>query len=336
MIMKLKLAFFGTPPFAASFLEKLLTDKDLSIEVKLVVTQPDQPVGRKQILTPSPVKLVAQKHTIDVIESLEFNSKFTTLNSKLQDIDLAIIYYYGRIISKDILELPQYGFWNIHFSRLPQYRGTSPATFSLIMGDDETAVSLVLTDAKLDHGDLIVQKKTSIERDESRIELESRLNEISYELVKEKLLSLNSNWKTNLQHQDHSKATYTLFPTKNHGFITLSILKKAMNNEPLTTEEIPSLIKDYLEKNNIRNLKLEIRNSAKIVYDYFRGLSPWPGIWTNVEIKDKITRLKITDVSLNSQFSSADRQTNFQINKVQLEGKNEVDFLIFNKAYAIF
>src|SRR3990172_6737195 len=106
---KLSIAYFGTPYFSARFLEKLLTDTSIKhlIEVKLVATQPDQPVGRQQIITPSPVKVVAKKYGIAIFT---VNSNLKTQKSKLQlkikkfrSLDLAVLFAYGSIIPKTIL-----------------------------------------------------------------------------------------------------------------------------------------------------------------------------------------------------------------------------------------
>ena len=153
---RLKIAYFGTPYFSARFLQKLLSDTSINppagraghlIKVKFVVTQPDQPVGRKHILTKSPVKVVAEKFNIPVLDSLRSLERYyssspetkfgiNSVEKNLKDVDLALIYYYGKIIPKGILTIPRFGFWNIHFSLLPKLRGTTPATFSLILGDN--------------------------------------------------------------------------------------------------------------------------------------------------------------------------------------------------------
>src|SRR3990167_5464842 len=105
---KFSIAYFGTPYFSARFLEKLLTDTTInrSIEVKFVLTQPDQLVGRKQILPPSPVKQIAQKYKVKVVD--DFKS-FQALRPMLQEVDIALLYAYGitlGIIPKDLLTLP--------------------------------------------------------------------------------------------------------------------------------------------------------------------------------------------------------------------------------------
>ena len=127
-----------------------------------------------------------------------------------------------------------------------------------------------------------------------------------------------------LSPQNHSQATYTYQLKKNHGFIPFSTLKKAVSNQQLTIDDNPKILKDYYQKNN---LTIKPCNNETI-YNLFRGLFPWPGIWTIINIKGTEKRLKITDMDYSN-----DKLT---IKKVQLEGKKEVDFETFNRAYQLF
>ena len=306
--MKLRLAYFGTPEFAGDLLEKIIANDNLKVDVSFVVTQPDQPIGRKKIITPSQVKQVASKHGIRIFESLEIPSEL------LQKIDFALIYYYGKIIPAHFLALPHLGFWNIHFSRLPQYRGATPATFSLIMSDPQTAISLVQTDKKLDYGPLISQDIVDIDPTETRLQLEQKLHNKLPNILEREIKTIDTISKR-LKKQDHSKATYTLIPTRDHGFLPISTLNKAMNNEPLTTDEIPPLIKAYFDKNKMDlGSSLDLVNSGKIIFDYYRGLHTWPGIWSLLQKR----RMKIIDAPLTDNC--------FKINTIQFEGETPKKF----------
>ena len=323
---KLTIAYFGSPQFSAEFLEKFLTDKSIkeTAEIKLVITQPDQKVGREQILTPTPVKTVAKKYGLEIldIKNLDLNEN---LKLKIKNCDLALIYFYGQIIPKNILSVPKHGFWNIHFSALPKLKGPAPAAYSLVLGDEKTAVSLVQTDEKIDHGYLVGQLEVKISPQEKRDELAKRLGELSYEFSVKKIRDLVRN-KIKLTPQNHSQATYGRFPTKEDGFIPLLTLIKALAGKSLEEFEIPKLLFDYLYKYKLlENWKSKIGNSPKIIYDYFRGLYPWPGIWT---LLPNNKRLKITEMKIENG--------KLKIVRVQLEGKKEVDFEIFNKAYKVF
>jgi methionyl-tRNA formyltransferase len=303
--MKLAIAYFGSPDFSARFLEKLITDEETKklVKVKLVVTQPDKPVGRKQILTPTPVKQIALK--IDNSLEIACPAKLAEQSGKncklkISQLDLALVYAYNQIIPKDYLTLPKYGFWCIHPSLLPKYRGPSPIATALINGDEETGVTIFKMDEKIDHGLIIAQEKIAISPTDLRPDLEKKLTDLAFAMFK-KLISTDLN-KLQLIPQDDQKATYTKKLKKEDGFIEIS------------------------------NLKTQIANDPKRLFNIFRGLYPWPGIWTLLRqgfgghAVEK--RLKITDLSLvNGKLI---------IKKVQLEGKKEVDFATFNRAYKVF
>ena len=311
---KLKMAYFGAPYFSANFLEKILTDKDLPVEIKFVVTQPDRPAGRKQILTPTPVKEVAKKYNIPVFEDVK------AISHELLDISLGFVYAYSRIIPENLLPIPKYGFWNIHPSPLPKYRGPSPIAFPLINGDQETGVTIIKLDNKIDHGPIIAQEKMKIDKKDHRPDLEIKLTDLGYELFKESINQLLTS-ELKFKDQDESQATYTKLLKKSDGFIEFSILKNVLNNL------------DIDDSFQISNFKFQI--SPKSISNLFRGLSPWPGLWTLIPAsfepgrfeRGQYKRLKITDLDFVDN--------KLVIKKVQLEGKKEVDWETFSKAYSI-
>jgi len=325
---KINLAYFGSPSFSADFLEKILTDLDLKklIEVKLVVTQPDKPAGRKQILTETPVKKVAKKYGVEIFEiqnlnpPLQFEGPNYNLKLKIKNFDLCLVYAFSQIIPKDLLDIPKLGFWNIHPSLLPKYRGPSPIAYALIFGEKETGVTIIKMDEKIDHGPIIAQEKLKIEDTDYRPDLEKKLTDLGFNLFKKTVLKKDSLYIGRYKEQNHKMATYSRLLKKQDGFIPLPILKKALKNGPLKLEELPEILK-------IKNLKLKIKNSSEIIYNYFRGLSPWPGIWT---LLPNGKRLKIINMNFN-----VTRYT-LHVTRVQLEGKKEVDFETFNRAYRIF
>ena len=193
---KISLAYFGSPDFSAFFLEKILTDPDLkkAIEVKLVVTQPDRPVGRKQILTETPVKKVAKKYQIS---NIKYQIDIRNLKLEIRNFDLALIYAFSHIIPKDLLNAPKLGFWNIHPSLLPKYRGPSPIAYPLIFGEKETGVTIIKMDEKIDHGPIIAQEKLKIEESDRRPDLEKKLTDLGFLMFKELILN-NFNTSTSL------------------------------------------------------------------------------------------------------------------------------------------
>ncbi len=315
---KLTLAYFGASDFSAVFLERLLADKSNLVEVKFVVTQPDRPVGRRGILTPTPVKIIAQRFNINTIDS------DTDLINKLKGIDLALLYAYGKIIKLDYLNSPKYGFWNIHPSLLPRYRGASPIAYPIMMGDRESGVSIIQMDGELDHGALLAQKSERVSPTELKKNLEERLTNISYELFREKIKNIGVNLE--LKNQNHELATYTRKLSKNDGYVSQEFIKSALYDSPIIPANLPIALNEYISKFSATLPQLK-KSAGETFYNYYRAMHPWPGIWTKINIKNIEKRLKITDTSYNPDSST------LKILRVQLEGKNEVDFQTFTTAY---
>ncbi len=318
---KIRLAYFGTPDFAAHLLKKIIDDSDLPLEVTLVITQPDKPVGRKHVLTSSPVKTVGKESQITVYDGLVKN-----LNVKPDDYDLALLYAYGEFIPSTLINNFPMGFWNIHPSLLPKYRNVAPIAYPLLLGESETGISIIQLDNKLDHGPIITQEKIFIEITDKRPDLERKLTDLAYTLFKETLLlAVRGNVPPTIE-QDHENATYTRKLTKDDGYVPFDILKKYINNETVTETELPQILREYLIKYHSQLTKTS--STSLLFYNFFRGLYPWPGIWTRVMINDVEKRLKITDLTI--------MDGKLEIKKVQLDGKNEVDFKTFQAAYQVF
>lgn len=316
----MKVIYLGSPDFSADFLEKLLChceDPELAegdaaipsapFQIIGIVTQPDRPVGRKKILTSTPVKLVAQKHNIPVYEDLN------ELNNI--DFDMGLVFAYSKFIPKQLLDKPKYGFINIHPSLLPLYRGPSPIAYPLINGDKKTGVTIIKLDEKMDHGDVIAQEEIEIGNDMMRPELETSLTNLAFELFKKMCLPREAlaKWghcEEQLQNdatiplrlvkttpQDHSQASYTKLLIKEMGFIKYEELKSARLDEGSGPR----------------------RRDAKKIYDLYRGLYPWPGIWTKISVKGEEKRMKITELEL--------KDNKLVIKKIQIEGKEETDII---------
>ena len=143
--------FMGTPLYAKVILQKLLEDGE--IEVSLVLTQPDRPVGRKKTLTPPPVKELAQSHNIEVLQPLSLKDKAIIETLKSKKADFIIVAAYGMLLPKEVLELAPC--INLHASILPQYRGASPIQQALLNGDEYSGVTAMLMDEGLDTGDIL-------------------------------------------------------------------------------------------------------------------------------------------------------------------------------------
>jgi len=155
--------FCGTPDFAVPSLEALCNDP--RFDVTLVVTQPDKPVGRKQVVTPPPVKVFAQARGIPVFQPESINKE---LPDYMQDHgidvpDFLIVVAYGKILKRHILELPRIAPINVHGSLLPRWRGASPVEHAILAGDTESGISVQVMAEELDAGDILAESKIRIE-----------------------------------------------------------------------------------------------------------------------------------------------------------------------------
>lgn len=216
---KIKTILIGTPEFATRIFKNFYSDVCRSkFEIIAVITALDKPVGRKQELTPSPVKKWALENNLNILQpekigDPEWNQRIKNLNP-----DLIIVAAYGQIIPKEILNIPKYGALNIHPSLLPKYRGASPIQAVILNGDKETGVTIMLMDEEMDHGPIIANSLLQI------------ANRITYEKLSEKLADLGAellirtlpNWitgKIKPKPQDHSKATFCKIIEKQDGKI---------------------------------------------------------------------------------------------------------------------
>jgi len=169
-----RLIFMGTPQFALPSLEALLAAGE---EVAAVVTQPDRPRGRGQIVTPSPVKELALAWNLPVLQPSGL--KDPELIRRLQALapELMIVVAYGRILTHEILALPSVGFLNVHASLLPRYRGSAPINWALIRGDKETGVTIQWVQHEVDSGPIFLQERLPIAAEDNFGTLYARLAE---------------------------------------------------------------------------------------------------------------------------------------------------------------
>ena len=180
----LKVVFMGTPEISVPTLENLIRETN----VVLVVSAPDKPVGRKQILTPSPVKEVALKNNIPVFQPIKIKDDFKIIEDLNPDI--IITFAFGQIISEDILNIPRLGCINIHASLLPKYRGGAPIHFALLNGDNETGITLMHMDKGMDTGDMIVKESIIIEENDNLKTLSDKLSILGSKMIIKHLPSI--------------------------------------------------------------------------------------------------------------------------------------------------
>lgn len=176
----MRIVFMGTPDYAVPSLQKLI---DEHYEIAGVFTQPDKKVGRKQVLTPSAVKKLAERYELPVYQpqTLKDGSAYEILKSIAPD--MIIVAAYGKILPKSILDLPKYGCVNVHASLLPKYRGAAPIQRAVLNGDEETGISIIQMDEGIDTGDLLYTVKTKIGINETSAELFDRLSVLGAEAL---------------------------------------------------------------------------------------------------------------------------------------------------------
>jgi len=182
-----RVAFFGSPAWAVPVAQALYRHHN----VVLVVTQPDKPAGRGLQLTPCPVAAWAESQglPLEKPQKLRKNAEFLELCKSL-DLEVAVTAAYGKILPGDLLEVPKYGFLNLHPSDLPKYRGPAPVQWTLINGDSQTAVSLMQTDIGMDTGPVAAKFYSAVDPNETAIDLSNRLRDEGIKLLLEALNDL--------------------------------------------------------------------------------------------------------------------------------------------------
>ena len=177
----LRVLFMGTPDFAKDSLEAIL---NAGYNIIGVVTNPDKPKGRGMKMIASPVKEFALEHNISLYQPLTVknNSEFIE-EIKLANPDIICVVAYGKILPKEILDIPIYGCINVHASLLPKYRGAAPIQWAILNGETITGVTTMYMDEGMDTGDILLTKEVSIGEDETTGELWDRLSKIGGELL---------------------------------------------------------------------------------------------------------------------------------------------------------
>ena len=257
---ELRIIFMGTPEFAVASLQQLVEG---GYNVVAVVTQPDKPVGRHQEqLQPSQVKQYAVAHGIPVLQPVKMKDPEFVEELRSYKADLQVVVAF-RILPEIVWAMPRFGTFNVHAALLPQYRGAAPINWAIINGETETGVTTFFLDKNIDTGRIIMQKHFPIP-DEADVEyvydgLMHLGADIAIETI-DKMLENNGNIESIAQ-GDFSQ---------------------------FSEDELKPAPKIFKETCQI-NWKLP----AKRVYDFVRGLSPYPGTWTNMEENGKQSVLKI-------------------------------------------
>lgn len=200
----MRIVYLGTPDFAVKPLEKLLEN---NYNVVGVITNKDKPVGRKQILTPPPVKQVALENGIKVFQYDKIRVEGVEELKSLKP-DLLITCAFGQILSKEIIDIAPLGVINIHASLLPKYRGASPIHYAILNGETKTGITIMKTDEGIDTGDIIYSEQLDILENETCGSLFERLSVLGSETLIKALPSI-INKSAKFVKQNDSDATFT-------------------------------------------------------------------------------------------------------------------------------
>ncbi|WP_281887789.1 methionyl-tRNA formyltransferase [Paenibacillus sp. YYML68] len=204
--MRTRVVFMGTPDFAVPALRLLLGSS--LVEVVGVVTQPDRPVGRKRVLTPTPVKVEAQKHGLPVLQPERLRRGEALDELRALQPELIVTAAYGQILPPSVLELPRLGCINLHASLLPKYRGGAPIHYAVMNGDAVTGVTIMYMAEGLDTGDMISRIEVPIGDDDTTGTMFDKLSDAAAELLEQTLPAL-LNGTVQAVPQDESQAVYS-------------------------------------------------------------------------------------------------------------------------------
>ena len=209
-----RVVFMGTPQFAVPALEILLSN----YQVVGVVTQPDRPSGRGRKVRPSPVRALAERHGVTVLQPRSVQEPATVDRLRAWQADVIVVAAFGQLLPCSVLNLSPYGCVNVHASLLPRWRGAAPVAAAILAGDAVTGVTLIKMDAGLDTGPILQQASLAIETDDTRESLTVRLSQLGAELLQGTL----PDWlagRIEPQAQDDSATTHAAQVTKEQGRI---------------------------------------------------------------------------------------------------------------------
>ena len=242
----MKTIFMGTPEFAIPSLKAVSKNTDL----KLIFTKEDKRNARGNKIIYSPVKQFGLDNDIEVIQPKRMKDEEVIDKIKEVNPDLIVVVAYGKILPKEIIDIPKYGIINVHSSLLPKYRGASPIHSAILNGDKESGVSIMYIEEGLDSGDVILKETCEITEDDTLGTLHDRLKELGA-IGLEKALKLIEAEEVKAEKQDDSKATFV---------------------KPITKEQA----------------KIDWNNAKEVIFNQIRGLNPFPGAYTHNEKNENI------------------------------------------------
>jgi len=257
----LRIVFMGAAELSCASLQALIASPDF--QVLAVVTQPDRPKGRDLKLQPTPVKELALRENLVVLQPEKARSESFLGEIRALAPDLIAVAAYGQILPKSILDLPRFGCLNVHTSLLPKYRGPAPIQWAILNGDTETGVTIMKIDVTLDTGDILAQDRTPIAPEDNSATLHDRLARMGAELLVRKI------------------------PEYTTGKLT---------PRPQPTEGV-----SYARKITKQDGRIDWHQPARAIWSQIRGLVPWPGAFAYLPDSPNPLLLKIWEAEVFPQ-----------------------------------
>lgn len=325
----MNILFFGSTSDSVIVLETLT-----QYTISAVITQPPTPIGRKQIVTPTPVEVWAKNHHIPVCSFpahkdkpwlYEHEEKVVNTLSTFKP-DLLVSACYGQKIPNQTIAETKFGGLNIHPSLLPRWRGADPIPWTMLSGDKQTGVTVVTITDTFDQGEIIAQKKINITDTDIPDPLRTKLFREGADLLITSLPEYISGKNKGID-QKPELATYARKLTRQDGFIPWEHIEKALTGN------------DVQRENRIGISQLVLCPMPCVIIRMIRALSPWPGVWTTIAISYQPSarpptrqarlqkRLKILGAHMEKE--------KLVLDTVQLEGKNPIQWKQFEKSYIV-
>ena len=284
----MKIVYFGTPEIASSQLEAIIA---AGYEVAAVVTVPDKPAGRGKKIQSSDVKLTALKYDLPVLQPVSLKSPEFIEELSSYNADLFVVVAF-RMLPEVVWSMPPMGTFNLHASLLPQYRGAAPINHAIINGEKETGLTTFLLDKEIDTGEIIMQEKVVIEDDETAGTLHDKLMVLGNKVVVETIKRIEEG-KVQSQSQD-----------------------MIIERDNLQLKPAPKIFKE--------DCKIDWTKDAKSIYDFIRGLSPYPAAHTQfVSENNETLDIKVFEVALKENKSE-----DTDLYKIKTDGKSYLDVVL--------
>jgi len=295
----LQIVFMGTPDFAVATLKSLV---DANINVVGVITAPDRPAGRGRKLHQSAVKEYAVANNLPILQPTNLKSESFLEELKKLNANLQIVVAF-RMLPKVVWQMPEFGTFNLHASLLPQYRGAAPIHWAIVNGAHETGLTTFFIDEKIDTGEIIFQKKTTITATETVGQLHDRLMKLGAMLVLETVEAIKANTVT-------------------------------------TYKQPESVLYSPAPKLHAENTKIDWSLPMLDIYNKVRGLNPYPVAWCNLLQDDEKLAVKIYAVKIlkeehtiktgtllisKSEIKVAVKEGYIIIEELKIPGKRKMD-----------